>query len=124
LSSPTASWSRSSVASGSKDFLHLRPVRHWTERRVRGHVAVCVYATVVESLIAAALRDADVQDPEIDDQHLSCERALRELGRVRAVTFEAAGKTLRVVTRRSPLQSRILAALGVATGDWDRARIR
>lgn len=30
-----------------KDFLHLRPVRHWTERRVRGHVAVCVYAAVV-----------------------------------------------------------------------------
>jgi hypothetical protein len=107
-----------------KDFLHLRPVRHWTERRVRGHVAVCVYATVIESLIAAALREADVRDPEIDDQHLSPERALRELGRVRAVTLEAAGKTLRVVTRRTPLQSRILAALGVATSDWDRARIR
>jgi hypothetical protein len=107
-----------------KDFLHLRPVRHWTERRVRGHVAVCVYATVVESLIAAALRDADIRDPEIDDQHLSCARALRELGRVRAVTFEAAGKTLRLVTRRNAVQSRVLAALGVATGDWDRARIR
>ena len=25
-----------------KDFLRLRPVRHWTEKRVRGHVAVCV----------------------------------------------------------------------------------
>lgn len=107
-----------------KDFLHLRPVRHWTERRVRGHVAVCVYATVVESLIAAALRDADVRDPEIGDQHLSCERALRELGRVRAVTFDAGGKSLRVVTRRNPLQSRVLAALDVDTGDWDRARIR
>jgi transposase len=107
-----------------KDFLHLRPVRHWTERRVRGHVAVCVYATVVESLIAAALREAEIRDPEIDAQHLSCERALRELGRVRAVTFEAAGKTLRVVTRRNAVQFRVLAALGVATGDWDRARIR
>ena len=107
-----------------KDFLHLRPVRHWTERRVRGHVAVCVYATVVESLIAAALRDADVRDPDIDDQHLSPERALRELGRVRAVTLEAAGKTLRVVTRRNAFQSRVLAALGVATGGWDSARIR
>lgn len=107
-----------------KDFLHLRPVRHWTERRVRGHVAVCVYATVVESLIAAALREADVRDPDIDDQHLSPERALRELGRIRAVTLDAAGKTVRVVTRRSPLQARVLAALGVATGDWDRAQIR
>jgi hypothetical protein len=107
-----------------KDFLHLRPVRHWTERRVRGHVAVCVYATVVEALIAAALRDADVRDPDLDDQHLSPERALRELGRVRAVTFDAAGKTVRVVTRRNALQARVLAALGVHTGDWDRAHIR
>jgi len=40
-----------------KDFLHLRPVRHWTERRVRGHVAVCVYASVLEALIAKALRE-------------------------------------------------------------------
>ena len=55
---------------------------------------------------------------------VSSERALRELGRIRAVTLDAAGKTVRVVTRRSPLQSRVLAALGVATGDWDRARIR
>jgi hypothetical protein len=83
-----------------------------------------VYATVVESLIAAALREADVRDPEIDDQHLSPERALRELGRIRAVTLDAAGKTLRVVTRRNALQSRALAALGVRTGDWDRAHIR
>ncbi len=34
-----------------KDLLHLRPVRHWTERRVRARVAVCVYATVVEALM-------------------------------------------------------------------------
>ena len=86
-------------------------------------MAVCVYATVVESLIAAALREADIRDPEIEDQHLSPERALPELGRVRAVTLEAAGKTLRVVTRRNALQSRVLAALGVPTGDWDRAYI-
>ncbi|MCA1702527.1 MAG: IS1634 family transposase, partial [Actinobacteria bacterium] len=60
-----------------KDFLHLRPIRHWTERRVRAHVAVCVYATVVEALIARALQQADVRDPDIADQHLSAERALR-----------------------------------------------
>jgi Transposase DDE domain len=106
-----------------KDFLHLRPVRHWTERRVRAHVAVCVYATVVEALIARALRTADVRDPDLPGQFLSSERALRELGRIRAVTLTAGARTIDVVTRRSGLQSRILAALGVDTTGWERARI-
>jgi transposase len=106
-----------------KDFLHLRPVRHWTERRVRAHVAICVYATVIEALVARALRDADVRDPELPKQFLSPERALRELGRIRAVTLTAGERTIDVVTRRSPLQSRILAALGVHTAGWERARI-
>jgi hypothetical protein len=106
-----------------KDFLHLRPLRHWTERRVRAHVAVCVYATVVEALMARALRAADVRDPDLPGQFLSPDRALRELGRIRAVTLTAGERTIHVVTRRSALQSRILAALGVDTSGWERARI-
>ena len=47
-----------------KDFLRLRPVRHWTEKRVRGHVAVCVYAALMETLITQALTTADVRDPD------------------------------------------------------------
>ena len=46
-----------------KDFLHLRPVRHRTEQRVRGHVAVCVYAAIIETLIGCALATADIRDP-------------------------------------------------------------
>ena len=103
--------------------MHLRPVRHWTERRVRGHIAICVYAAVIEALITAALRRADVRDPDLTDQHLSCARALRELARIRAVTLDAAGRTIELVTRRDPLQARILAALDVDTSTWDRAHI-
>ena len=62
-----------------KDFLHLRPVRHWTEQRVRGHVAVCVYASVIETLISQVLTKADIRDPGLGDQHLTAARALREL---------------------------------------------
>jgi transposase len=106
-----------------KDFLHLRPVRHWTERRVRAHVAVCVYATVIEALMAEALREADLRDPDQPRQFLSPERALRELGRIRAVTLTAGTRTIDVVTRRTALQSRILAALGVDTSAWERPRV-
>ena len=106
-----------------KDFLHLRPVRHWTERRVRGHIAICVYAAVIEALITAALRDADLHDPDLPDQHLSAAHALRELGRIRNVTLDAAGRSIDLVTRRDPLQTRILAALDVDTTGWSRANI-
>ena len=68
-----------------KDFLRLRPVRHWTEQRVRGHVAICVYAAVIETLIGCDLAKADVRDPDLDNQHLSAARALRELNRIRRV---------------------------------------
>ena len=106
-----------------KDFLHLRPVFHWTEERVRGHVAICVYAAVIEALMAADLRAADVRDPDIDDQHLTPTRALRELGRIRAVELEAGDRRIGLVTRRSALQSRALDAFGVDTSGWSRARI-
>jgi transposase len=51
-----------------KDFLELRPVYHWTESRVRGHVAVCVLASIIEALMEAGLRRADLRDPDLPDQ--------------------------------------------------------
>ncbi len=53
-----------------KDLLHLRPVRHWTERRVRARVAVCVYATVVEALMGPGAAAGDVRDPETNRMSL------------------------------------------------------
>ena len=108
-----------------KDFLHLRPVRHWTETRVRGHIAVCVYAAVIEALITQALRAADVRDPDLADQHLTAARALRELHRIRYVTLTAGDHTLDAITRRTPAPARRSATpLGIDTSDWNHARPR
>ena len=106
-----------------KDFLHLRPVRHWTEQRVRGHVAVCVCAAVIETLIAQDLAKADVRDPDLDDWHLSAARVLRELNRVRQVQLTANGNSIEPTTRLTPLQNRILKAIGADTSTWDKATI-
>ena len=106
-----------------KDFLHLRPVRHWTEQRVRGHVAVCVYAAVIETLIGHDLAKADVRDPDLDHQHLSAARALRELNRIRRVELTANGRNIDLTTRRTPLQTRVLTAVGTDTSTWDKATI-
>ena len=106
-----------------KDFLHLRPIRHWTEQRVRGHVAVCVYAAVIETLINHALATADVRDPDNGHQHLSAARALRELNRIRRVQLTANGRSIALTTRRTPLQAQALTAIGANTRTWDKAAI-
>jgi hypothetical protein len=106
-----------------KSSLGLRPIRHWTENRVRGHIAVCVLAAVAESLIGNRLVDADVRDPDLDDQHLTADRALQELDRIRRVTFDAGEQTITAITRRTPLQQQILAALDVDTRTWTRPAI-
>ena len=106
-----------------KDFLHLRPVRHWTEKRVRGHVAVCVYAAVIETLITQDLAKADVRDPDNGGQHLTAARALRELNRIRRHQLDANGRRIQLTTRRTPLQARALAAVGADTSAWDKADI-
>jgi transposase len=106
-----------------KDVLALRPVRHWSEQRVRGHVAVCVYAAVIETLIDHTLAAADIRDPDLDDQHLTATRALRDLARIRHVALTAAGRDITLTTRRTPLQQQVLTALDVDTRTWDRANI-
>jgi transposase len=106
-----------------KSALGLRPIRHFTETRVRGHIAVCVLAAVLEQLIGNRLRDADLRDPELDAQHLSAERAIQELDRIRQVTLTAGAPTITAVTRRTALQQQILAGLGVDTAAWTRPTI-
>ncbi|MCQ3802974.1 MAG: IS1634 family transposase [Acidimicrobiia bacterium] len=106
-----------------KDFLRLRPVRHWTEKRVRGHVAVCVYAALMETLITQALTAADIRDPDLEHQHLTAARALQQLHRVRRVELTTNNHQITLTTRRTPLQTRILAAVGVDTRTWDKATI-
>ncbi|WP_419839672.1 IS1634 family transposase [Candidatus Poriferisodalis sp.] len=106
-----------------KDFLRLRPIRHWTEQRVRGHIAVCVYAAVAETIITRDLKTARIEDPDLDGQHLTAARALRELDRIREVRLTADAKPVTLTTRRSPLQTQILAATATPTRHWDKARI-
>ncbi len=106
-----------------KDFLALRPVYHWTERRVRGHVAICVLAATLEALIGQALTRAGIADPDLPDQTMSARRALRDLGRIRRHTIITDDHTIELVSRRRPLQARTLAALDVDTHTWDKATI-
>lgn len=106
-----------------KDFLRLRPIRHWTEQRVRGHVAVCVYAALIETLINHTLIAADIRDPDLGDQHLTAARALRDLNRIRRHQLTAGSRRIQLTTRPSPLQNRTLTAIGTDTHNWNKPTI-
>jgi len=72
-----------------KDFLALRPVFHFTENRVRGHIALCVLASVIEAVMGRDLGSAKVMHPDLEDQPLTPRRALRSLAHIRAVRLVA-----------------------------------
>jgi Transposase DDE domain len=102
-----------------KDFLALRPVFHFTEARVRGHIALCVLASVFEAVMANDLTTAGVMDPELEDQPMTPRRALRTLARIRAVRLVGDnGVERRVITKPNADQARILCALRVDTSTW------
>ncbi|MPZ54631.1 MAG: IS1634 family transposase, partial [Acidimicrobiia bacterium] len=106
-----------------KDFLHLRPVYHWTENRVRGHIGICVLAAVIEALIGRDLTQAAVADPDLPDQALTAARALRELDRIRRVTLTTDNHTIGLVTHPTALQGAVLTAVDVDTRNWNKAHI-
>ena len=66
-----------------KDFLSLRPMFHWTEERVRGHVALCVLAATIEAVMAQDLAKAKMMDPDLAFQSMTPRRALSLLKDVR-----------------------------------------
>lgn len=106
-----------------KDFLGLRPIDHFTEEQVRGHIALCVLAAMIDAVMGKDLTAARVMHPDLEHQVLSPRRALDELDRIRLVAMRANSRSIRVVTRRKALRSKILTAFGVNTSSWDKADI-
>ncbi len=105
-----------------KDFLGLRPVHHRLEERVRGHIALCVIAAVIEAVMGNDLHAAGVKDPDLPGQTMTPRRALAELGAIRLHRLTA-GKRIDVVDRPNPRQRQVLDAFGVETTSWSRAKI-
>ena len=107
----------------AEDFLALRPVFHWTEERVRGHVALCLLAATIEAVMAKDLVAAKVMDPNLPFQHMTPRRALAELAEVRLELVSAGERTIELVSRPTQRQAAILRAFGVDTSTWRKATL-
>ena len=87
-----------------KDVIELRPIRHRTAERVRGHVQVAALA--LQRMLERRLREAG--------EDLSAPAALRALQTVKLVEFEAVeGGRKRVVTQGSEQARKVLEALNI-----------
>ncbi len=104
-----------------KDFLGLRPVFHWTESRVQGHIAVCVYAAVIEAVITNQLTHAGIADPNLDAQIITARRALGELDRIRIHHLTAGDQHITITTRPNNLQAAILDTFDIDTHTWHQS---
>jgi hypothetical protein len=88
-----------------KSGLEIRPMYHWTPPRVRGHIAVCFLALVVESALARLLRNHACQE--------SVARVVDALRQVKAVRVDLEGQVFLTRTDLSPLAQKAFTAVGL-----------
>lgn len=89
-----------------KSPLELRPVRHWTEPRIRGHVVVCFLAFLIRSVLERRLFDEGELEATFSE-------ALDALHQVQQVRLDLKDIPLHLVTDPPPLARRIFKALGM-----------
>lgn len=91
----------------SKTNLKIRPVFHFTPKRIRGHIALCFMALVTLKSISTRLRNADL--------NLSPERIVEEVNSVQSSILEdkSTGKRYKLPSALSELAKGIYRALGV-----------
>ena len=68
-----------------KSGLELRPIRHWTPSRVRGHIMVCFLALVMESTLLKLMREQGTRS--------SYQAVLKDVEQVKAVKVQLKDKS-------------------------------
>jgi len=103
-----------------KGTLKARPVFHWTDERIVGHLILCFLAYYCESLMTIALREKGLmlESPAIDEEiikprPLTVVEAMQELQEVRAIPVKMGGSTMWVRTDISGNAFKLFSAIGL-----------
>lgn len=83
-----------------KSTLLIRPVYHWTEKRIRAHIFVCVLALQIERWMRRKLKTVSVP------------KALFQLQRIKMGELVIGGSKTRLLTRPTNQQKQWLASIG------------
>lgn len=89
-----------------KSLVKLRPIYHWTQRRVEAHVFICVLAYLLAAVLEHRLARAGLP--------MTAARALDVLASVQAVEHRWGEATVTQMTRPTPEAAQILRALGLS----------
>ena len=88
-----------------KDFLRLRPIRHYEDDRVRAHVFICVLSYLLEKIIEKKLAEAHLE--------MSAREALDKLDDIRLAKNQVGGRVFLCPAEGDIQHRRILDAMGV-----------
>jgi transposase len=89
-----------------KNFLKIRPIYHYKDLRVRGHVFICVLAYLVEKFIEKKLKQLQLT--------ISTQKALQKLKPIRMVRYTIMNKSLQKITNINAEQNEIFNSLGIS----------
>ena len=87
-----------------KSNLDLRPLYHWTEKRIRGHVMVCFLAFALERMLVRSLKETS---PEVNYQ-----QARADLDDLKMVTVQLKGRNYLVRTELQGEAHSLFRAVG------------
>lgn len=103
-----------------KGTLRARPIFHWTDPRIVGHLTLCFIAYYCESLMTKALREKKlmlesraIDENIIDPRPLTVLEAMRELQEVRAVPVKVHSTTMWVRTDINGNAHKLFSAIGL-----------
>lgn len=103
-----------------KGTLKSRPVFHWKDHRIVGHLTLCFLAYLCEALLTQALRDkrlilrtSAVDNDIIDPRPLTVVEVMRELAEVRAIPVNVKSTTIWVRTDIAGHAAKLFSALGL-----------
>lgn len=103
-----------------KGNLRSRPVFHWSDHRIVGHLTLCFLTYYCEALMTKALREKSLmlESPAIDEEiikprPLTVVEAMRELQEVRAIPVKVRSSTIWVRTDISGNAHKLFSAIGL-----------
>lgn len=87
-----------------KSTLEVRPIFHWTEKRIKGHFVICFLAFLLERRLEQQLKKAGIQDA-------SPERIREAINRMEFAEFNLQGRLFYIKTKGTELSNKILKVL-------------
>ena len=89
-----------------KSTLDLRPVYHWTEKRIQGHIMICFLSLYM-------LRAIEYKINRQEKLNISTEEIFDHLNKIRAITIKAFRKQVVMRTEITDENNLILRTLGI-----------